>query len=173
MVPFGVCVLGVEIPRAYPLVPPLLSLSLEKSGDGPSILAKLTDTAEALARDGAFAMVWDLVQFLGEIADARGPEEKIPSSENTEKRVVRPSPTMGAASSSNECGHLDVALLLIDHMRERVKYMKRIAQWCLSLDITGHLFEFRRHFFLILEGELSSIQRSSLVCLHACILMIC
>jgi hypothetical protein len=184
MASFGLCVLVVDLPPLYPRAAALLSLTLEKGADTNATLALLKTIAEVQAEAGA-PCVYDLILRLRDIAERHEADVKQSSDgkalstsndageidiewtfQGPDNTLVRKTTEPNIATSSNSvtkdsCDFV-VALLLIDHMRERVKYMKWISQSCQALGITGHMFGFRRHFFLVLEGEAHAIQRCAL-----------
>jgi hypothetical protein len=157
---------------------------LEKGGDADATLAVLKTASEIQARAGA-PCVYDLILRLRDIAEKQkvdlkksnddkalcsshsaGGTDIETASRDPHKTLARkptePTTVTSSDSVTKESCDFVVALLLIDHMRERVKYMKWISQSCQALGITGHIFGFRRHFFLVLEGESPAIQRCAL-----------
>ncbi|XP_033007464.1 RWD domain-containing protein 3 isoform X1 [Lacerta agilis] len=56
-----------------------------------------------------------------------------------------------------------IALLRLDHMRAKGKYVKTVEKWCADLKLTGRLMFMGKMILILLQGDRGSIKKTSKV----------
>lgn len=113
--------------------------------------SELADLAQSLVADQT-PFVYDLVTFLQTRATdylsiTEIDQAQLPAPSASPLSPPTPSPVPAPQSAQELC----VALVRIDHMRQKAKYIKTIIKWWESLKIRGRIF-FHRHIYLLMEA---------------------
>ncbi|XP_023696007.1 RWD domain-containing protein 3 [Paramormyrops kingsleyae] len=128
-----------QLPPEYPSCVPIISVNSEQltRKQCQGIKQKLLEKASGLVSE---PMVHQLLLWLQQNVD------NVISLEPTPRLVSTP----GNGEQCSEDGTW-MALLLIDHMRSKAKYIKAIEKWTSELELTGRLF-LGRLILILLQG---------------------
>ncbi|XP_078574677.1 RWD domain-containing protein 3-like [Branchiostoma floridae x Branchiostoma japonicum] len=135
------------LPEGYPRTLPEISLSSESLSRGA--IARLKEGLSAHARTLPKApMVLQLMTWL---------EENV--TETLDQDLAEVCDTPKESLSKEEDGEdLWLALLHLDHMRARGKYVKTIMKWTKELSLTGRLLFQERLILILLLGSMKNIK---------------
>ncbi|KAF6075789.1 RWD domain containing 3 [Phyllostomus discolor] len=134
-----------HLPAGYPSCAPGVSVGSERltRAQRAAVREQLLERARSLPAE---PMVHQLVlwaqQHLGRILAQAGPDA---------------GPRPSAASATGDEG-LWMALLRLDHMRARARYVKAVRQWASDLGLTGRLMFLGRAILLLLQGRRDDIK---------------
>ncbi|XP_055924213.1 RWD domain-containing protein 3-like isoform X1 [Argiope bruennichi] len=136
--PEDIC-LTFEIPEQYPQVIPQISLASTKllKAERISIEKEIRDHAEELIGS---PMIMDLVIKFREIF---------------EKHFIKYELSQDKAL---ECEDDYTAVILIDHIRQRNRYLKALRTWASELNIVGILIFCQKWIFLIIQGSKKNVK---------------
>ncbi|GBN65287.1 RWD domain-containing protein 3 [Araneus ventricosus] len=131
--------LTFEIPNQYPQVIPQISLASTKLSKAKRILVEkeIRDNAEELVGS---PMIMDLVIKSQEIF-----ENHFIKHELSQEKVLE-----------HEDNH--TAVILIDHIRQRNRYLKALRTWASELNVVGVLMFCHKWIFLIIQGSKKKVK---------------
>ncbi|XP_045672829.1 RWD domain-containing protein 3 [Phyllostomus hastatus] len=147
-----------HLPAGYPLCAPGVSVGSERltRAQRAAVREQLLERARSLPAE---PMVHQLVlwaqQHLGRILAQTGAGAGPGPGPG-------PCPSAGSACPSAESATGDeglwMALLRLDHMRARARYVKAVRQWAADLGLTGRLMFLGRVILLLLQGRRGDIK---------------
>ncbi|KAM5293879.1 RWD domain-containing protein 3 isoform 1-T1 [Glossophaga mutica] len=155
-----------HLPAGYPSCAPGISVNSERltRAQCAAVREKLLERAQGLPSE---PMVHQLVlwvqQHLRRILAPTGPGAgPHPSAAGPHPSAAGPHPSAAgphpsAASAPGDEG-LWMALLRLDHMRARTRYVKAVRQWASDLGLTGRLMFLGKAILLVLQGRRGAIK---------------
>ncbi|XP_062612567.1 RWD domain-containing protein 3-like [Saccostrea cucullata] len=159
----------MQFPSLYPGQPPTISCQCEDRSLSRELMTCLTDLS---ARLEGSPMITDLLNQAQEMINHRVSVEAQTTDHSLDEigsqKTPAPSEAVGGGSGINDQGEGTVtAVLMLDHMRSKTRYIQTIQKWVSSLSIQGCLVFVGKLIFLVLQGrsadikEYIKLQRSS------------
>ena len=132
----------IVLPLDYPQTSPEISLSCADISKKAlsSLRNKLKEYVENIHRSNCEPMIMNMAMWLQENASLFFDKPELDS-------------TLNCSSSADS-----ILLLKLDHMRNKIRYVKTITRWIDELNLNGRLFFANYLIFILLTGETSNVR---------------
>ncbi|KAG7457169.1 hypothetical protein MATL_G00243710 [Megalops atlanticus] len=134
-----------------------LSLVFHLPPEYPRCLPDVSVSSERLSRRQCQRLRRSLLEKAAELLPEPVVHELILWLRQNLVAVARVEPTAGGGVRAEEGAEIWTALLLLDHMRSKTKYVKIIEKWTSELGLTGRLF-MGKLILILLQGPRRSIK---------------
>ncbi|XP_061192583.1 RWD domain-containing protein 3-like [Saccostrea echinata] len=150
----------MQFPSLYPRQLPTVSCQCEDRSLSRELMTSLTDLSTQIQ---GTPMITDLLARAQEMINHRVSVEAQITDNNLDEigshQTPAPSEAHGGGSVKKDQGEGTVtAVLLLDHMRSKTRYIQTIQKWVTSLSIQGCLVFTGKLIFLVLQGHSANIK---------------